>query len=72
MVDETYVNTAFKHLLFHKNITHKEIQQETNCNDSYSVMEAIKKRLRKLNIVLYYKRAKDPATKKTHFYYWID
>ena len=65
---ETHVQKAFKMLMRNKHITHHEIKEETNCNDNYSVMAGIKKRLKKLGIELFSKPLNDTKA----MYYWIE
>ena len=66
---ETHVQKAFKMLMQNKHITHFEIKEETNCNDNYSVMAGIKRRLRKLGIELFSKPLKENSKV---LYYWIE
>ena len=60
---------ALSYLLRYRNITHQKIHKITNCNDSYSILQSIRKKLQQQGITLFEKP--DPDNKNSK-YYWIE
>lgn len=69
---ETHVQKAFNFLMNNHYITHSIIHAETHCNDTYSVMEGVKLRLKKRCIPLYTMPMINEVTGNPYTHYFIE